>query len=88
MTTQTGKLDSDVRDWLTVAEMEAKMGKDAAKAMIAFKEANHPEHCRDHPDAPGVKDILTMTSSIMSLIPPAFFRRVFGETNSNYQWVY
>ena len=77
MTSQSGKVDSDVRDWLTFAELEAKLGKDAAKAMVAFKEANHPEHCRDHPDAPGVKDILTMISSITAHISSCFFVVVF-----------
>ena len=52
----TGKVDSDARDWLTRVELEQKMGKQGADAMIAFLEAKQPEKCRDHPDAPGLKD--------------------------------
>ena len=53
---QSGQVDSDARDWLTLGELENKMGKAAAESMVKFLEANRPHQCRDHTDAPGVKD--------------------------------
>ena len=56
MTNNTGHIDSDMREWVTLTEMENKMGKSAAEAMASFMETSRPEKCRDHPDAPGIKD--------------------------------
>jgi hypothetical protein len=51
-----GKLENDARGWVTKAELEKKIGEEAAKSMIAFLESTAPEKCRDHPDAPGIQD--------------------------------
>lgn len=61
MTNNTGHIDSDMREWITLTEMMTKMGTTAAEAMAAVMETTKPEHCRDHPDAPGVKDPHTHT---------------------------
>lgn len=61
MTNNTGHIDSDMREWITLTEMMTKMGTSAAEAMAAIMETTKPEHCRDHPDAPGVKDPHTHT---------------------------
>ena len=51
-----GKLENDARGWVTKAELEKKIGEEAAKSMTAFLESTAPEKCRDHPDAPGIQD--------------------------------
>eukprot|EP00435_Cladocopium_sp_Y103_P073427 s58_g43.t1 len=51
-----GTTDTDTRGWVTQGELELKMGKAAADSMKKYLEENRPEQCRDHPDAPGVKD--------------------------------
>ena len=53
---KTGTINSDARDWLSRAQLEANLGKDAADSMVTFLEQNNPEKCRDHPDAPGIQD--------------------------------
>lgn len=56
ITNSHGTIEADASDWLTRAELVAKLGETAADLMIAHLEANCPEKCRDHPDAPGIKD--------------------------------
>jgi len=58
ITNERGTINADARDWLTVAELEGKLGKEAAKSMINNLELNFPEKCRDHPDAKGIKDYI------------------------------
>lgn len=53
---KTGTVNSDARDWQSHAQLQASLGKAAADSMVAFLEQNNPEKCRDHPDAPGIKD--------------------------------
>eukprot|EP00435_Cladocopium_sp_Y103_P015384 s2779_g3.t1 len=48
-----GNIDTNARDWLTLGELETKLGAEAAKSMKDFLETHKPEKCRDHPDAPG-----------------------------------
>ena len=56
MTDNSGKIDSDARDWLCKTELVQKMGEAGASAMISFLEKHKPEQVRDHPDAPGIED--------------------------------
>ena len=56
ITNSRGTINADARDWLSVAELEGKLGKEAAKSMIKNLELNFPDKCRDHPDAPGIQD--------------------------------
>jgi len=53
-----GKVNADTRDWLSISELQGKLGVDGAASMIKFLEENEPLKCRDHPDAPGIKDTL------------------------------
>ena len=76
MTNSTGHIDSDMREWITLTEMITKMGQTAAEAMAGIMETSKPEHCRDHPDAPGVKDphthienFNTSTQCFLKLLP-------------------
>ena len=54
----TGHISSDSKGWLSIAEVQTKLGEAGAKSMIDYLEKNKPAQCRDHPDAPGVKDPL------------------------------
>ena len=53
-----GKVDTDARDWLTIKEVKEKLGDTAGQEMIDYLEVERPTQCRDHPDAPGIKDRL------------------------------
>ena len=55
-TNKEGTVDTDTRGWVTLAELEHKMGHVGAESMVNYLEQNRPDQCRDHPDAPGVKD--------------------------------
>ena len=55
MTSNTGRIESDMRDWLCKAEVIAKLGESGADEMIQYLETHCADKCRDHPDAPGVK---------------------------------
>ena len=55
-TNREGTTDVDTRGWVTQGELELKMGKLGAESMVNYLEENRPDQCRDHPDAPGVKD--------------------------------
>lgn len=57
ITSSSGTVKAAGREWVTRAELEQKMGKEAAESMIQFLEENRPDLCRDRPDAPGIKDI-------------------------------
>ena len=56
ITDSDGNINSDLRDWLTRAELQQKVGEEAAKEMIDHMERHNPEKCRYHPDAPGVQE--------------------------------
>ena len=56
ITSSDGNINSDLRDWLTRAELQQKVGEEAAKEMINHLETHNPEKCRYHPDAPGVEE--------------------------------
>ena len=51
-----GTITSDARDWLTIAQVKAMLGEDGGTSMIKYLEENEAEKCRDHPDAPNIKD--------------------------------
>lgn len=55
-TNKEGTVDTDTRGWVTLAELEHKMGHVGAESMVNYLEQNRPDQCRDHPDAPGVKE--------------------------------
>ena len=56
----SGKIENDMKDWVTRMELVQKMGETAAEKMIQHMEENNPDKVRDHPDAPGIKDSSTL----------------------------
>ena len=75
ITNSSGKLENDVKDWVTRLELVQKMGENAADAMIAYMEQHNQEKIRDHPDAPGIKDSFTCIWVVST--------NVWGKTESN-----
>ena len=60
MTNSQGNIENESKGWLSVQELENKLGSTAAKAMIDHLEVKKPDQCRYHPDAPGIKDIASL----------------------------